>query len=553
MGSEVIKYGAAKAPHRSLLKALGISDAEMKRPFVGIVNSHNDYVPGHQHLREIGEAAKAGVRYAGGVPFEFQTIAVCDGIAMNHKGMKYSLASRELIADSIEVMIEAHPMDALVFIPNCDKIVPGMLMAACRLNLPCIFISGGPMMVGQLADGTRVGLNEINEAVGKYSAGKLTESQMHELEEKSSPGCGSCAGMYTANSMNCLTEALGMGLPGNGTVAAVSGARRALAKAAGERVMELLREDRRPRDILVPAAFENALRVEMALGCSTNTTLHLPAIAHEAGIPLELSFIDEISHSTPQLCMLNPAGPVFLDDLGRNGGVMAVMRELSDHGLIDGSVKAVGADCLATILEKCKGADGEIIQPFDKPHREEGGIAVLRGNLAPDGAVVKQGAVLPEMMVFRGRARVFDSEEEGAAAIMEGRILPGNVVVIRYEGPRGGPGMQEMLTPTATLMGQELGSSVALITDGRFSGVTRGAAIGHISPEGAAGGLISLIRDDDFIDIDIPARKLELLVDEAEIRRRREEWTGPPDRGVGGYLARYAAQVSSAAQGAIFK
>ena len=551
MGSEVIKQGAAKAPHRSLLKALGISDREMGRPFIGIVNSHNDFVPGHQHLREIGEAVKAGVRYAGGVPFEFQTIAVCDGIAMNHKGMKYSLASRELIADSVEVMINAHPMDALVFIPNCDKIVPGMLMAACRLNLPCIFVSGGPMMVGQLPDGTRVGLNEVNEAVGKHSVGKLTDEQMREIEENASPGCGSCAGMYTANSMNCLTEALGMGLPGNGTVAAVSGARRALAKTAGERVMELLKEDRRPRDILVPAAFENALRVEMALGCSTNTALHLPAIAREAGISLDLAFIDEISHGTPQLCMLNPAGPVYLEDLGRKGGVMSVMKELYDHGLIDGGVKAVGADNFAAILEKRKGADGEIIRRFEDPFRPEGGIAVLRGNLAPEGAVVKQGAVLPEMMVFRGRARVFDSEEEGAAAIMAGWILPGNVVVIRYEGPKGGPGMQEMLTPTATLMGQELGSSVALITDGRFSGVTRGAAIGHISPEGAAGGLIALIRDDDLISIDIPGRKLELLVDEAEIERRRKEWPGPPDRGVGGYLARYAARVASAAQGAV--
>ncbi|MDR0469385.1 MAG: dihydroxy-acid dehydratase, partial [Peptococcaceae bacterium] len=534
MGSEIIKHGAAKAPHRSLLRALGVTEREMGRPFIGIVNSHNEFVPGHQHLREIGEAAKAGVRNAGGVPFEFQTIAVCDGIAMNHKGMKYSLASRELIADSVEVMINAHPMDALVFIPNCDKVVPGMLMAACRLNLPCIFVSGGPMMAGRLPDGTRLGLTDVNEAVGKYSAGKLTDEQMREIEENASPGCGSCAGMYTANSMNCLTEALGMGLPGNGTIPAVSGARKALAKTAGERVMELLNENCCPRDILSPEAFQNALRVEMALGCSTNTALHLPAIAHEAGIEMELSLIDKISHSTPQLCAMNPAGPVFLEDLGRVGGVIAVMKELSDHGLIDGSVKVVGADKLAAILEGHKGADGEIIRHFAMPYRQEGGMAVLRGNLAPEGAVVKQGAVLPEMMIFRGRARVFDSEEEGAAAIMEGKILPGNVVVIRYEGPKGGPGMQEMLTPTATLMGRELGSTVALITDGRFSGVTRGAAIGHISPEGAAGGLIALIQDDDIVSIDIPARKLELLVDEAEIEKRRKAWAGPPDRGASG-------------------
>ncbi len=553
MGSDTIKKGPAKAPHRSLLRALGITDQEMGRPFIGVVNSHNDYVPGHQHLRDIGDAVKAGIRNAGGVPFEFQTIAVCDGIAMNHRGMKYSLASRELIADSIEVMISAHPMDALVFIPNCDKVVPGMLMAACRLNLPCIFVSGGPMMAGQLSDGTRLGLNEVFEAVGQHSIGKMTDEALCEIEEKACPGCGSCSGMYTANSMNCLTEALGMGLPGNGTIPAISGARKRLAKTAGERVMDLLKENRRPSDILVPASFKNALRMEMALGCSSNTALHLPAIAHEAGVPVDLAMIDEISHTTPQLCVLNPAGPTFIEDLAKKGGIMAVMKELADNGLIDGSVKAVGADCLAAILDRYQGADGELIRHFDKPYRPEGGIAVLRGNLAPDGAVVKQGAVLPEMMVHKGPARVFNSEEEGTAAIMAGKIKAGDVVVIRYEGPKGGPGMQEMLTPTATIMGQGLGSSVALITDGRFSGATRGASIGHISPEAAAGGLIGLVEDGDIISINIPARQLELLVDEAEIEIRRQAWAGPPNRGVTGYLARYAAQVTSAAQGAVFK
>ena len=553
MRSEIIKSGPQKAPHRALLHALGITDKEMERPFIGVVNSHSDYIPGHQHLREIGEAVKAGVRNAGGVPFEFQTIGVCDGIAMHHQGMKYSLASRELIADSVEIMMNAHPMDALVFITNCDKIVPGMLMAACRLNLPSIFISGGPMMAGKLPDGTRLGLTEVNEAVGRFSMGELSAEELREIEENACPGCGSCSGMYTANSMNCLTEALGMGLPGHGTIPAVSGARKALAKNAGERVMDLLKENRRPRDILVPAAFTNALRVEMALGCSTNTALHLPAIAHEAGLNLDLDFIDGISHSTPQLCALNPAGPVFLEDLASVGGIMAVMKELADHGLIDGSVKAVGADCLASILQKSRGADEGIIRPFEKPYRPEGGIAVLRGNLAPEGAVVKQGAVPQEMLVFHGRAKVYDSEEEGAAAILAGKIQAGDVVVIRYEGPKGGPGMQEMLTPTATLMGRGLGSSTALITDGRFSGVTRGAAISHISPEAAAGGLLALVKDGDMISIDIPAKKLELLLDDAEIEKRRKAWPGPPDRGFGGYLARYAMQVRSAAQGAILK
>jgi len=553
MGSEIIKQGPSRAPHRALLSALGITKAEMKRPFIGVVNSKNDYIPGHQHLGEIGEAVKAGIRNAGGVPFEFHTIGVCDGIAMNHSGMKYSLASRELIADSIEVMIQAQPMDALVMVTNCDKIVPGMLMAACRLNIPTIMVSGGPMAPGVLSDGRRVGLSEVFEAVGKHSAGHLTEEELLDFEENACPGCGSCSGMYTANSMNCLTEALGLGLPGNGTIPANGAARRRLAKMAGERIMELLAENRRPRDILTLASFRNALRTEMALGCSTNTVLHLPAIAHEAGIELKLDMIDEISHTTPQLCILNPASSIFIEDVGRQGGIMAVMKELSKAGLIDGSVRSVGAGCLAEILDGFQGADGQVIHPIDAPYRKEGGIAILKGNLAPDGAVVKQGAVAPEMMHYEGTARVFNSEQEATAAIMAEKIKAGDVVVIRYEGPKGGPGMQEMLTPTAALVGQGLGSSVGLITDGRFSGATRGAAIGHVSPEAAAGGLIGLIEEGDRILIDIPERKLELLVSEEVIQQRRKAWKGAPDRGFGGYLARYASMVTSANLGAVLR
>lgn len=553
MGSEIIKQGPSRAPHRALLSALGITKSEMKRPFIGVINSKSDYIPGHQHLGEIGEAVKAGIRNAGGVPFEFQTIGVCDGIAMNHSGMKYSLASRELIADSIEVMIQAHPMDALVMIPNCDKVVPGMLMAACRLNIPAIVVSGGPMAPGRLSDGSKVGLSEVFEAVGKHSAGHLTDEDLRDFEENACPGCGSCSGMYTANSMNCLTEALGLGLPGNGTIPANSAARRRLAKMAGERILELLAENRRPRDILTLTSFRNALRTEMALGCSTNTVLHLPAIAHEAGIELKLDLIDEISHTTPQLCILNPASSIFIEDVGRQGGIMAVMKELSKDGLIDGSVRSVGAGCLAEILEGYKGADGEVIHTIDKPYRKEGGIAILKGNLAPDGAVVKQGAVAPEMMKYEGTARVFNSEQEATAAIMAEQIKAGDVVVIRYEGPKGGPGMQEMLTPTAALVGQGLGSAVGLITDGRFSGATRGAAIGHVSPEAAAGGLIGLVEEGDRILIDIPNRKLELLVSEEVIEQRRKNWKGAPDRGFGGYLARYASMVTSANLGAVLR
>lgn len=550
-GSSVIKDGVTKAPHRALLKALGITDAEMKRPFVGIVNSHNEYVPGHMHLREIGDAVKAGVRYAGGVPFEFSTIAVCDGIAMNHMGMKYSLASRELIADSVETMIMAHPMDALVFITNCDKIVPGMMMAAARLNIPSIFVSGGPMQAGSYK-GEKIVLSNIFEAVGKLSQGEITAEELTEIENAGCPGCGSCAGMYTANSMNCMIEALGMAPPGNGTILAVTAARRRLAKMAGERIMELLKEDIRPRDILTKAAFVNALRTDMAVGCSTNTVLHLPAIAHEAGIKLDLDLIDEIGRTTPQLCKLSPAAQTFLEDLYEAGGIMTVMKELSNAGLIDKEVRTVAAARLGDVLDKSPQADGKVIRTLANPQRKDGGIAVLKGNLASEGAVVKQGAMAEAMMVHQGPARVFDCEEDAAEAILQGKIKPGDVMVIRYEGPKGGPGMREMLTPTATLVGRGLDSSVALITDGRFSGATRGAAIGHVSPEAAVGGVIALIKEGDTISIDVPNRRLELLVDEGELKRRREAWAGAPDRGLKGYLKRYASMVSSAPKGAVF-
>lgn len=551
MASNIMKEGATKAPHRSLLKSLGITDAEMKRPFIGIVNSASDFIPGHQHLKDISEGVKAGVRSAGGVPFEFSTIGVCDGLAMNHMGMKYSLASRELIADSIEVMISAHPMDALVFIPNCDKVVPGMLMAAARLNIPCIFVSGGPMQPGKVK-GERVGLTQVFEGVGQYSSGKITEADLCELEENACPGCGSCAGMFTANSMNSLTEAMGMGLPGNGTVLAVSAARRRLAKTAGERIMAILDKNLLPRDILTEKAFQNAVSTDMALGCSTNTVLHLIAIAHEAKVKLDLDIIDQISYKIPQLCKLSPAGMTFMDELGEAGGIMTVMKELAKAGLINTDVKVVGADNLGRLLEQAQEADGNIIRTINNPHRQDGGIAILRGNIAPEGAVVKQGAVDEEMMVHQGPARIFNSEEEANAGILGGKVKSGDVVVIRYEGPKGGPGMQEMLAPTASLAGMGLDKEVALITDGRFSGATRGAAIGHVSPEAAAGGLIGLAEEGDIISIDIPKRKLELLVDAEELERRKSVWAGPPDRGVKGYLARYARMVTSGSKGAVF-
>ncbi len=549
MRSDMLKEGPARAPHRSLLKALSITDSEMKRPFIGVVNSYSEYIPGHVHLREIGEAVKAGIRNAGGVPFEFQTIGVCDGLAMNHPGMKYSLPSRELIADSIEVMLTAHPMDAVVFIPNCDKIVPGMLLAACRLNIPAIFISGGPMMSGK-CDGDKYGLSEMFEAVGSYSAGKITAEKLVELETKACPSCGSCSGMYTANSMNCLTEALGMSLPGTATCLAVTSKRRRLAKMAGERVLELLKDDIKPLDIITPESIKNALRCEMAIGCSTNTVLHLTAIAYEAGCPIDMDIIDQISQTTPQICKLNPAGQIFIEDLDAMGGIQAVLAELNKADLLNTDCLTVSGKVGDRIADALS-ADGTIIRTLDNPHRKDGGIAVLRGNIAVDGAVVKQGAVAPEMMQHSGPAKCFDCEEDASAAILGGKIEAGDVVVIRYEGPKGGPGMREMLTPTSALVGMGLDKSVALITDGRFSGATRGAAIGHVSPEAAAGGLIGLIQDGDMINVDITNRTLTLEVSDDEIETRRAAWVAP-NKKLKGYLARYYQHVSSGSQGAVF-
>jgi len=551
MRSDLIKKGPTRASHRSLLKALGITDNEMKRPFVAVVCSASDYIPGHLHLKNIAEGVKAGIRAAGGVPFEFNTIGVCDGIAMNHKGMKYSLCSRELIADSIEVMLMAHPLDAAVFIPNCDKVVPGMLLAAIRLNIPSIFVSGGPMYAGNFR-GSRVGLNEVFEAVGSFSAGKISESDLNELENVACPGCGSCAGMYTANSMNCLTEAIGLSLPGSGTIPAVTAARIRLAKDTGERIMELFEKDIKPLDILTKEAIENGIRTDMALGCSSNTVLHLTAIAIEAGLDIDMSIFDVLGRDTPQICKLNPAGSDFIEDLNEVGGVPSIMKELALGGILNTDVLTV-LGTLADRIAVAKPADGAIIRKFDNPYSKDGGIAILKGNLAVEGSVVKKGAVLPEMMVHKGPARVFDSEETASAAIFGGKIKSGDVVVIRYEGPKGGPGMQEMLTPTAALVGFGLEHSVALITDGRFSGATKGAAIGHVSPEAAAGGLIGLVEEGDNILIDIPARKLELLVDEAEITKRRAAYKGAPDRHLTGYLKRYAQLVTSGSRGAVFE
>ena len=549
MRSDLMKEGPSRAPHRSLLKALGITDSEMKRPFVAVVSSKSDYIPGHTHLDTITKAVEAGIRNAGGVPFTFSTIGVCDGLSMNHTGMKYSLCSRELIADSIEVMLTAHPMDAVVFIPNCDKIVPGMLMAACRMNLPSIFVSGGPMLPGN-HKGKRMGLSEMFEAVGSHAAGKIDDCELACLEEDACPTCGSCSGMYTANSMNCLTEAIGMALPGNGTIPAVHAARVRLAKDTGEQVMKLLEKDIRPKDILTPEAFENALRADMAIGCSSNTVLHITAISYAAGCPIDLKKIDEIGRQTPQICKLNPASEVFITDLNEVGGIQAMLKELDKGGLIHHDIPTVSGP-VSVRLQAAPDADGTVIRRLDDPFRKDGGIAILFGNLAADGAVVKQGAVAPEMMVHSGPARVFDSEEDATAAIASGKIHAGDVVVIRYEGPKGGPGMREMLTPTSMIAGMGLGESVALITDGRFSGATRGASIGHISPEAAAGGLIALVEEGDTISVDIPGRKLELLVDEKTLAQRKAAWK-PPVKNLTGYARRYAQHVTSGSTGAIF-
>ena len=551
MRSDVVTKGIPAAPNRSLLYALGYTAEELERPLIGVVCSYNEIVPGHMNLDKLSEAVKAGVRAAGGTPIEFPAIAVCDGIAMGHVGMKYSLVTRDLIADSTEAMAMAHQFDGLVMIPNCDKNVPGLLMAAARVNVPTIFVSGGPMLAGHLNDGRRTCLSHMFEAVGAYHAGTLDEAGVREYEENACPSCGSCSGMYTANSMNCLTEAIGMALPGNGTIPAPYSARLRLAKRAGMQIMDLVKRDIKPRDIMTPAAFRNAETVDMALGCSTNTMLHLPAIAHEAGAALDLDATNAISAKTPNLCHLAPAGDTFMEDLERAGGVLAVMKELTKKDLLDTSLMTCTGKTLAENLEGVVNRDETIIRPLENPYSQSGGIAVLKGNLAPDGCVVKQSAVAPEMMVHRGPARVFNSEDEAIAQIYAKAIHPGDVVIIRYEGPKGGPGMREMLNPTSAICGMGLGESVALITDGRFSGATRGAAIGHVSPEAAAGGNIALVEEGDMISIDISSCKITLEVSDEVLAQRRAAWVCPEPKIKTGYLARYAKLVSSADKGAI--
>ncbi len=545
-----MKKGLVRAPSRALLKAMGLTDEEIKRPLIGVVNSANEVVPGHIHLDRIAEAVKTGVRIAGGTPLEFPTIGVCDGLAMGHEGMKYSLASRELIADSIEIMAKAHPFDGLVLIPNCDKVVPGMLMAALRLNLPAIVISGGPMLAGKF-QGKKVDVITVFEAVGMVTANKMSTLELAELEEEACPGCGSCAGMFTANSMNCLTEALGLGLPGNGTIPATHAARIRLAKSAGMKVMELVTKEIRPRDIATEEAFRNAIAVDMALGCSTNTVLHVPAIGNEAKLNISLKLFDEISSKTPHICSLSPAGPHHLEDLHLAGGIQAVLKELIDGGLVNPNVLTVTGFLLKDSTKGVVVRDPEVIRPLEHPYHVKGGIAILYGNLAPDGSVVKQSAVSEEMLQNTGRARVFDSEETAVDQILAGNIKPGDIVVIRYEGPKGGPGMREMLNPTSALAGMGLDKTVCLITDGRFSGGTRGAAIGHISPEAAHGGPIALIQDGDEIEIDIPNKRVDLKISDEEFEKRRKQWQPPEQKISEGYLARYADRVTSAARGAI--
>ncbi|MCD7734148.1 MAG: dihydroxy-acid dehydratase [Clostridiales bacterium] len=553
MKSANVTQGVDRAPNRSLFAALGFTKEETDRPLVGIVCSYNEIVPGHMNLDKIAEAVKAGVRMAGGTPIEFPAIAVCDGIAMGHIGMKYSLVTRDLIADSTECMAIAHQFDALVMIPNCDKNVPGLLMAAARINVPTIFVSGGPMLAGKMRDGRRTCLSHMFEAVGEYHAGKLDEEGVEEYIENACPSCGSCSGMYTANSMNCLTEAIGMGLRGNGTIPAPYSARLRLAKQAGMQVMELLRQNIRPRDIMTADAFHNAETVDMALGCSTNTMLHLPAIAHECGIELDLNMSNEIAAVTPNLCHLAPAGFTYMEDLEQAGGVYAVMKELADAGLLKTDLITCTGKTVGENIANAVNRDPEIIRPIDNPFMKTGGISVLFGNLAPDGCVVKQAAVAPEMMQHSGPARVFDSEEDAIAVIYAGGIKPGDVVVIRYEGPKGGPGMREMLNPTSAICGMGLGESVALITDGRFSGATRGASIGHVSPEAAAGGMIGLVEEGDIISIDIPGHKISLDVPEDVLVVRKTAWVCPEPKVKTGYLARYASMVTSADKGAVLK
>ena len=553
MRSDVVKKGIPAAPNRSLLYALGYTKEELERPLIGVVCSYNEIVPGHMNLDKIAEAVKAGVRAAGGTPVEVPAIAVCDGIAMGHVGMKYSLVTRDLIADTTEALAMAHQFDGLVMIPNCDKNVPGLLMAAARVNIPTIFCSGGPMLAGKLPDGRRTCLSHMFEAVGAYYADKLDEAGVEEYENAACPTCGSCSGMYTANSMNCLTEAIGMGLRGNGTIPAVWSARLRLAKHAGMQVMELVKRDIKPRDIMTPAAFHNAETVDMALGCSTNTMLHLPAIAHECGIELDLDLSNQISANTPNLCHLAPAGESYMEDLEQAGGVYAVMAELTKKGLLNTDVMTVTGKTMGENLEGVVNRDPETIRPIDHPYSADGGIAVLKGNLAPEGCVVKRSAVAPEMMTHQGPARVFDCEDDAIEAIYAGKIVPGDVVVIRYEGPKGGPGMREMLNPTSAIVGMGLGSSVALITDGRFSGATRGAAIGHVCPEAAQGGPIALVEDGDLITVDITGCAITLHVDEETLAARRAAWVCPPPKVTHGYLARYAKLVTSASRGAVLE
>ena len=552
MNSDHVKKGMQQAPHRSLFNALGYTKEEMERPLVGIVSSYNEIVPGHMNLDKITQAVKMGVAMAGGTPVVFPAIAVCDGIAMGHTGMKYSLVTRELIADSTECMAKAHQFDALVMIPNCDKNVPGLLMAAARINVPTVFVSGGPMLAGHV-DGRKRSLSSMFEAVGAYEAGKMTAEKVEEYVNKVCPTCGSCSGMYTANSMNCMTEVLGMGLQGNGTIPAVYSERIRLAKHAGMKVMELLKNNVRPSDIMTKKAFLNCLTVDMALGCSTNTMLHLPAIAHEAGVELNMDIANEISAKTPNLCHLAPAGPTYMEDLNEAGGVYAVMNELRKKGLLYEDQITVTGKTVGENIKDVRNLNPEVIRPIDNPYMAQGGIAVLKGNIAPDTGIVKQSAVVPEMMVHEGPARVFECEEDAIAAIKGGKIVKGDVVVIRYEGPKGGPGMREMLNPTSAIAGMGLGSSVALITDGRFSGASRGASIGHVSPEAAVGGPIALVEEGDIIKIDIPNLKLELDVSDEELAKRKAAWTPREPKVTTGYLARYASMVTSGNRGAILE
>ncbi len=550
MRSDKVKKGPQAAPHRSLFYALGLTDEELEKPLIGIVSSKNDIVPGHMNLDKIVDAVKQGVALAGGVPIVFPAIAVCDGIAMGHEGMKYSLVSRELIADSTEAMTIAHALDALVMVPNCDKNVPGLLMAAARLNIPAIFVSGGAMSAGTIGK-KKLSLVSAFEGVAAYKVGKIGAEKLREIEQKACPSCGSCSGMFTANSMNCLTEVLGMGLPGNGTIPAVQSARIRLAKHAGMKIMELLEKNILPRDIMTEDAFMNAMAMDMALGCSTNSMLHLPAIAHECGIKLDMHLANEVSERTPNLCHLSPVGPHFIEELNEAGGIPAVMKELSKRGLIKTDLITVTGKTIEENLKEAENKDPEIIRPIDNPYSETGGIAALFGNLAPDGCVVKRAAVAPEMLVHKGPARVFDCEEDAIKAIWDQKIKPGDVMIIRYEGPKGGPGMREMLSPTSAIIGSGLGSTVALITDGRFSGASRGAAIGHVSPEAADGGPIALVEDGDIISINIPDHKIDVEISEEEMQRRKAAWKPRQPRITSGYLARYAKLVSSGTSGAV--